>query len=273
MNVDQDQLVALVVGASSGVGRATAEALAKRGHTVFGSSRTRLRVNSPGITPVELEVGSEHSVNSAVEHVLKSTNRIDVVVYSAGAYVAGAAEETSDELAIAQLEAYFIGVHRVVRAILATMREQGRGRLVLMSSSAAVAAIPFHSLYSASKAALNHYADALRYEVEPFGIEVTCIEATSVRTGAVDTMSTDRPIPAYEPERTRVIDRFRQLQFDGDSPEPLAQAIVHAVESRKMRHVYRIGPQARLLPVLRCVLPGFVFRRFYGGFFGLSRAR
>jgi short-subunit dehydrogenase len=273
VNIDQKQLVALVVGASSGVGRATAEALAKRGHTVFGSSRTRLRVNSPGITPVELEVGSEHSVNSAIQQVLKSASRIDVVIYSAGAYVAGAAEETSDELAIAQLETYFIGAHRVVRAILPTMREQRKGRLILMSSSAAVAAIPFHSPYSASKAALQHYADALRDEVAPFGVEVTCIEATSVRTGAVDAMSTDKPIRAYEPERTRVIDRFRQLQLDGHSPEPLAQAIVRAVESRKMPHVYRIGPRARLLPVLQAVLPRSVFRRLYGGFFGLSRAR
>ncbi|MET9245432.1 SDR family NAD(P)-dependent oxidoreductase [Nonomuraea sp. NPDC003709] len=156
----------------------------------------------------------------------------------------------------------FLGVHRVVRAILPAMRRQGRGRLILMSSSAAVSAIPFHSLYSASKAALNHYADALRDEVAPFGIEVACMEATSVRTGAADSMITDEPIHAYEPRRTRVVDRFRQLQHDGRSPEPLAQAIVRAVESRKMRHVYRVGPRAPVPagPAFRaartCVPPG-----------------
>ncbi|MFI6538078.1 SDR family oxidoreductase [Nonomuraea sp. NPDC050547] len=263
--------VVLVAGASSGVGLETARALARRGHQVYGTSRVAARVDLPGVTPLALEAGDERSVRACVDHVLARHGRLDALVYSVGFYTAGAVEETSDELALAQLEAYLLGAHRLVRAVLPAMREQGAGRLVLMSSTAAVAAIPFHAIYSASKAALNHYAEALRDEVAPFGVRVTCVEATSVRTGAAVAMRESDPIPGYEPVRTRVIERFRRLQLDGPSPVPVADGIVRAVEARRPRPVYRIGAQARMLPWLRAVLPDPVFRRLYGRFFHVSR--
>ncbi|MFI6290827.1 SDR family NAD(P)-dependent oxidoreductase [Nonomuraea sp. NPDC050790] len=263
--------VVLVAGASSGVGREAARALALRGHQVYGSSRAPARVDVPGVVPVALEVADEGSVRACVDHVLDRHGRLDALVYSVGFYVAGAAEETSDELALAQLRAYLLGAHRLVRAVLPAMRAQAAGRLVLMSSTAAVAAIPFHSIYSASKAALSHYAEALRYEVAPFGVQVACVEATSVRTGAAAAMRESEPIAGYEPVRTRVIDRFRRLQVDGPSPAPVAAGIVRAVESRRMRPVYRVGGQARMLPWLRAVLPHPLFRHLYGRYFHLTR--
>ena len=173
----------LVVGASSGIGRAAAAMLARRGHRVFGSSRARARIDLDGVEPVELDVRDGTSVNAAVDGILARADGIDAVVYSAGFYVAGAVEETTPELAYEQLEGYLVGAHRVVRAVLPSMRARRRGRLVLMSSTAAVGAIPFHAMYSASKAALEHYAEALRSEVLPFGIHVPCTQATWIPNG------------------------------------------------------------------------------------------
>lgn len=262
--------VVLVAGASSGIGRATAVAAARRGHVVFGSSRDPRRVDSPGVRAVQLESTDERSVQGCVAEVLAVAGRLDAVVYSAGSYVAGAVEETSAELAIGQLEAYLLGAHRLVRAVLPAMREQRGGRLLFMSSSAAVAAIPFHAFYSASKAALERYADGLRYEVAPFGIEVACIQGTSVRTGAAAALRLpERRIEAYRTAGAPVIERFQQSQLTGPEPEAFAAAIVRAIEARSLRSTYRVGSAARSLPVLAALLPERVFRRAFGRYFGL----
>lgn len=262
--------VVLVAGASSGIGRAAATALAERGHRVFGSSREPSRIDSPGVQPVPLDVTDDGSVSRCVADTIGRAGRIDALVYSAGFYLAGAAEETPPALAMAQLEAYLLGAHRMVRAVLPAMRQRNGGRLVFMSSSAAVAAIPFHSVYSASKAALEHYAEALRYEVEPFGVGVTCIQGTSVRTGAAAAARVaEPPIEAYEPVRTRVIARFQQAQREGPAPDALAAAIVRAVEAGRPRPRYRVGSVARALPLLRGLLPGPVFRPVFGRSFGV----
>ncbi|HEX6685991.1 MAG TPA: SDR family NAD(P)-dependent oxidoreductase [Candidatus Limnocylindrales bacterium] len=263
--------VVLIAGASSGIGEAAARLLARRGHTVYGSSRDPGRVQVPGVVPVKLEVSSETSVRQCVSGVLDEAGRIDAVVYSAGFFVAGAAEETTAELAMSQLDAYFVGAHRLVRAVLPAMREAGGGRLILMSSSAAVAAIPFHAVYSASKAALRHYAEALRYEVEPFGIRIACVEGTGVRTGAAAAVQLpSEPIAAYEPARTNVVESFLRAQTEGPPPDRIAVSIVRAIEGRRIRPVYRVGFNARSLPVLRALLPGTLFRRLFARHFGIT---
>lgn len=266
--------VVLVAGASSGIGRATAVAAAGRNHVVFGTSRDPRRVDAPGVQPVQLEVTDQASVDRCVAAVLDAAGRIDAVVYSAGCYLAGAAEETSAELALEQFEAYLFGAHRLTRAVLPAMRERRSGRLIYMSSSAAVAAIPFHALYSASKAALERYADGLRYEVAPFGIEVACVQGTSVRTGAATTLRLpDRRIEAYRSASTPVIEHFRRTQLTGPEPEPFAATIVRAIEGRSLRSTYRVGPAATSLPTLRALLPEPVFRALFARFFHLRPAR
>lgn len=262
--------VVLVAGASTGIGRAVAVAAAGRDHVVFGTSRDPRRVDGPAVRPMRLEVTDQASVDRCVAEVLAAAGRIDAVVYSAGGYLAGAAEETPAELALEQFEAYLFGAHRLARAVLPAMRARRAGRLIFMSSSAAVAAIPFHAFYSASKAALERYADGLRYEVAPFGIQVACVQGTSVRTNAATTMRLpDRRIEAYRSASTPVIEHFRRTQLTGPPPERFAATIVRAIEGRSLRGIYRVGPAARSLPTLRSLLPEPVFRAMFARFFSL----
>lgn len=182
--------VVLISGASGGLGRAAAEHLARTGHRVYGTSRRatfphgEAKRGEPRLIP--MDVTDDDSVTRAVAFVVEREGRLDVVVNNAGVGVAGSIEDTSVEEARAQLETNFFGVHRVCRAVLPTLRSQGNGLIVNISSIGGLVTIPFQGFYSASKYALEALTDALRMEVRPFGIAVSLIEPGDFRTGFSD---------------------------------------------------------------------------------------
>ncbi len=183
--------VVLVVGASSGIGRACAEVLYARGCRVYGTSRhapralveARTSDLAPLLRMIPLDVTSDGSVQAAVGLVLACEERIDAVVNCAGFGVAGAAELTTMDEAREQFETNFFGTVRVCQAVLPAMRQQGSGRILNISSIAGQIAIPFQAFYSASKFAVEGFTEALRMEVAPFGVKVVLIEPGDFRTG------------------------------------------------------------------------------------------
>lgn len=170
-------MTVLVTGASSGIGARCAERLAASGHHVLAASRRGIA--PPGCEALVMDVDRDASVGSA----LAQCGAVDAAVLCAGWGIAGAVEDTHADDARAQFETNFFGAHRVVRAVLPGMRARGAGRLVLVSSLAARVPLPYQAMYSASKAALSSYAEALRLELVPFGIHVSCIEPGNFRTG------------------------------------------------------------------------------------------
>ena len=176
--------VALVTGASAGIGWATAARLAADGWAVVGASR---RGTAPeGCEGLVMDVDEGASVNVAVGKVLKERGRVDALVTCAGWGVAGALELTPVDGAKAQLETNFWGTVRVVQTVLPAMRAAGGGRLVLLSSIGGLIGLPFQAFYIASKFALEGLGEALAYEVAPFGIKVTVLEPGNVRTEFTD---------------------------------------------------------------------------------------
>lgn len=251
----------LVIGASSGIGEATATALARRGHRVFGTSRDASRVRAAGVEPLTMDVLDANSVEAGIQSILDDGGRLDAVVYSASSYVAGAVEETTTEQLRDQFDVFFFGAHRVTRAVLPHFRASGGGRLVFLSSSAGVAALPYHVAYSASKAALEHYCEGLRYEVEPFGVSVSYLQATGVKTGGQPALTrAASPVDAYEPARDRAIQTFHDGQTDGMPLGGVVEVLVGAVEAERPRPVLRVGGQAKALPWLHALLPERLFR-------------
>ncbi|MFN3596718.1 MAG: SDR family NAD(P)-dependent oxidoreductase [Rubricoccaceae bacterium] len=270
MNPSRSRHVVLVAGASSGIGQAAARVLALRGHTVFGTSRDAARVSVPGVRPLALDVTDAASVEACVAAVDAAAGRLDALVYSAGFYVAGAVEEVPYEQALAQFEAYFFGAHRLTRTVLPGMRARRFGRLVYLSSSAGVTPIPYHALYSASKAALEHYCRGLRYEVEPLGVGVSYLQAGPVRTGAPEAARPpEAPLAAYTPVRERAAARFREAIRGGLAPSAMGRAAARAVEAAAPRPVYRVGVPGRLLPLAEALLPEAVLRAQMRRVFGL----
>jgi len=141
----------LVTGASSGIGQSTAQLLAERGFTVFGTARKPDAAKRAPFTMLALDVRSDESVRACMEQVIAKAGRLDVLVNNAGYAMMGAAEETSVEEAKAQFETNFFGIVRMVNAVLPGMRAAGAGKIINISSLAGNTAIPFSAFYSATK--------------------------------------------------------------------------------------------------------------------------
>jgi NAD(P)-dependent dehydrogenase (short-subunit alcohol dehydrogenase family) len=263
--------VVLVTGASSGVGRATALALAGRGHRVFGTSRSP----SPEAGPVEmlpLDVRDDASVSACVTSVIGAAGRLDVLVNNAGFEQAGALEELSLEEASAQFETNFFGVVRTVNAALPAMRARRSGRIVNVSSLAGLSPIPFMGMYSASKFALDGYTEALRLEVSPLGILVSQVEPGFLRTPMMQNRKAPaRTIADYDRWRERAFAAIRQYEEKGPAAELVADTIVRVVTSVRPRLRYLVGGQARFVAALRRFAPEAAFEKGVRGTFRLDR--
>jgi len=170
----------LIVGASKGIGLVTAQQLRQSGHRVIGTSR-----NPSDGDLLPLDVTDEGSIDHFMS--LLEGELLDGMVYSAGYDLYSAAEDTSMDDLQAQLEANFLGAVRMTQAILPKLRLRGGGKLIFLSSLGGLSALPFNSAYSASKFALEGFAESLRYELLPHNIFVSLIEPGQVKT---DTLST-----------------------------------------------------------------------------------
>jgi NADP-dependent 3-hydroxy acid dehydrogenase YdfG len=163
---NKSRRVVLLTGASSGIGQATAELLAARGHRVFGGARsastTRLLA---GVEPVTLDVRDEGSVKACVEDVRSRADRIDVLINNAGMNLVGAVEETSIGQAQALFDTNVIGVLRMIQAVLPGMRGQGAGLIVNISSILGLMPAPFMGVYASTKHAIEGLSESLDHEV------------------------------------------------------------------------------------------------------------
>src|SRR5262245_48388810 len=170
---DGTSRVALITGASSGIGRATAELMATRGHRVFGGVRAPATTRPlAGVELVPLDVRDEASAKACVDAVCSRAGRIDVLINNAGVNLVGAVEETSISQAQALFDTNVIGVLRMVRAVLPGMRRQGTGLIVNISSIVGFIPAPFMGVYASTKHAIEGLSESLDHEVRAFGIRV-----------------------------------------------------------------------------------------------------
>jgi NAD(P)-dependent dehydrogenase (short-subunit alcohol dehydrogenase family) len=261
----------LVTGASAGIGQACADRLHENGWDVFGSSRRG--TSSGGWTALVMDVDSDESVRTGFESVLGKGQRLDALVAGAGWGLAGPVEETSIAEGRDQLETNFWGAVRVVQRALPVMRRQGHGRIVLMSSIGGVVSLPFQSFYSASKFALEGFGEALAYEVEPFGIQVTMVEPGNVRTE----FTANRRSAAgradgdpYAVAADRAIGLMAKDEAEGVPPGNVAAVVQRVLEARRPpRHVSVGKFDERIGIVARRLLPYRVFERAAKGSLGV----
>jgi NAD(P)-dependent dehydrogenase (short-subunit alcohol dehydrogenase family) len=257
--------VVLVTGASSGIGQACARHLAARGYCVYGTSRNAPQpaAATNGVTLLPMDVGSETSVERAVQSVLQREGRLDVVINNAGYGIAGAVEDTTVAEAQAQLDTNFFGVLRVCRAVLPVMRRQGSGCLINIGSMAGVVAIPFQGLYSASKFAVEGLTEALRHEVRPFGVRVVLVEPGDFRTGftAQRQLVAAAAGSAYAERCRAAVAVMAADESAAAEPQAVARLIERIIETDAPRLRYLVGPapQKFAVAVLRKLLPQKVF--------------
>lgn len=248
------QKIALVTGGSSGIGLCTAQALRDVGCIVYELSRRDFSCD--GIHHLSVDVTNEQAVQAAIAHVAAETGKIDVLVNCAGFGISGAVEFTALSDAKEQFDVNFFGMVNVTKAVLPLMREKGGGRIVNISSVAAVAHIPFQTYYSASKAAIESYTCALANEVKPFGISVTALQPGDICTGF--TAARKKTIAGDDVYGGRIARSVAGMERDeqkGMSPEFAGNYIAKIALQKRVKPIYTVGFGYKCLSVLCKVLP------------------
>src|SRR5438093_7253357 len=238
--------VALVTGASSGIGKAAALALVEAGFEVVGTSRHASGVTQrDGVTFLDLDVTSDESVSAVVRRVIERFGRIDVLVNNAGTGAAGAAEESSVAQIQRVFDVNFFGLVRMTKAVLPHMRAQGRGRIVNVSSVLGLIPAPYMAVYAATKHAIEGYSESVDHELREHGVRMLLVEPAYTSTGfEANSMAPDSPLPIYAAQREVSRDVLATALRNADDPDVVAKVIVAASTDSKPKLRYTAGSMA-----------------------------
>jgi NAD(P)-dependent dehydrogenase (short-subunit alcohol dehydrogenase family) len=255
-----NQRVALVTGSSSGIGRAICERLVAAKYEVYGTFRGDPSDAPQGVRPLKMDVREDSSVAHAVAELVGASGRLDVLVNNAGGTVVGAVEETDTAQAQALFDLNFFGAVRVTRAVLPTMRAQNAGRILFISSVVGFLPAPFMGFYSASKHAIEGYAESLDHEVRTLGVRAVLIEPSFMRT-KIDKngVQAATPIPVYTEMRDRVARSLAANIEAGEDAAVVAAKALRAASDPSPRLRYPVGKGAKMLARLRSLLPAAMF--------------
>lgn len=255
--------VALVTGASSGIGRAAARALKAEGAVVYATARRPERLadlGAEGLRTLALDVTDEGSMAAAVRAVEAEHGAIDVLVNNAGYMLSGALEEVGLDAVRDEFEVNVFGLLRMSQLVLPAMRGRGFGRIVNVGSVGGLFTAPGAGAYHMSKYAVEALSDALRYEVKPFGVDVVLVQPTGVRTSFVETPTAlipenEGPYAAFnENYNAGVKATFAEGARGIVSAEDVAGAIVEAAGAARPRTRYKVGLGAHVFPRVRRLL-------------------
>ena len=252
--------IALVTGASSGIGQATAQRLAMAGYKVYGTSRRGSQTGQRPFEMLSLDVTRDESVAAAVAEVIRLEGRIDVLVNNAGFGVAPAgAEESSIEQARSIFETNFFGMVRMTRAVVPHMRLQGSGRIINIGSVLGFLPMPYGALYAATKHAIEGYSESLDHELRTRGIRVSIIEPAYTKTPFdANFLEPDAKLDAYREVRAAVNQRVKEVMATADEPGIVADTVLRAATASHPKLRYPAGGLARRLRWLRRFAPAGV---------------
>ncbi|HWD06006.1 MAG TPA: oxidoreductase [Amycolatopsis sp.] len=260
--------VALVTGASSGIGEATARELLARGYTVYGAARRLERMaglEQLGVRTLSLDITDEESVEKAVAAIVAESGRIDLLVNNAGYGSYGSVEEVPLKEGRYQFEVNIFGLARLTQLVLPVMREQRSGRIVNISSMGGKIYTPLGAWYHATKFALEGFSDALRLELRPFGIDVIVVEPGGIATEwggiAMDHLAAVSGAGPYRELAGKLAngmtsERHTRLM---SQPSVIAKTVAKAATSGRPRTRYAAGFGAKPAIFLRRILPDRAF--------------
>src|SRR5213083_3379543 len=249
--------IALVTGASSGIGEATAQRLAIAGYKVYGTSRRGNQNGQRAFEMLSLDVTSDASVDALVREVMRREGRIDLLVNNAGFGVAPAgAEESSIDQAKAIFETNFFGLIRMTRAVVPQMRRQGNGRIINIGSVLGFLPMPYGALYAATKHAVEGYSESLDHELRTRGIRVSVIEPAYTKTPFdANFMQPDAKLDEYREARAGMSKRVNEVMATAESPSVVADTVLKAANAAHPKIRYAAGRLAKRLRFLRRFAP------------------
>lgn len=265
-----EKKVALITGASSGIGESAAILLHENGFKVYGAARRLEKMNhlkEKGISILSLDITKEHSIVNCVNTIIGKEGRIDVLVNNAGYGSYGAVEDVPMEEARQQFEVNIFGLARLTQLVLPKMREHRFGKIVNISSMGGKIYTPFGAWYHATKHALEGWSDVLRLELKPFGIDVVVVEPGGIKTPwgmiAADNLKKTSGKGAYADLALRSAESTEEIYSSNKltKPEVIGKVILKAVTARKPKIRYAKGFMAKPTIMIRKLFGDRIFDR------------
>jgi NAD(P)-dependent dehydrogenase (short-subunit alcohol dehydrogenase family) len=271
--------VVLITGCSSGIGRALSEEFHRRGHQVVATARRMDSIQdlrSKGMTTYQLDVTNQDEARHVVASILASLQRIDVLVNNAGFGLMGPTLDIPEEELMSQFRTNVIGPQTMTRLVAPSMRKNGGGLIVNIGSISGLVTTPFAGAYCASKAALHAFSDALRVELEPFGIRVITVQPGGIVSnfGGASAKLAERILKEdswYAPLREQIQARASISQVGAMKSEMFASKIVDILESPTPPPIVRLGKRSFSLPLIKWTFRTSLFDTVMRRQFGLNK--
>ena len=256
--------VVLITGGSSGIGKSIGEYLHHKGFVVYGTSRDPERIQNSVFPLVALDVRNVDSIQAAVAKIIATSGRLDIVINNAGVGITGPLEEIPTEEIKNNFETNFFGPIEVMKAVLPQMRAQKSGLIINVTSIAGYMGLPYRSVYSASKGALELITEALRMEVKSFGIKIANVApgdfATNIASGRFHA-----PLimdSAYQIPYGNTLKMMDEHVDSGSNPNEMAEVVYRIIETKEPRIHYKVGAFLQKFSiVLKRILPDKVYEK------------
>jgi short-subunit dehydrogenase len=253
--------IALVTGASAGIGKETAKLLLQHGYTVYGAARRLDKMEdlkSLGVKTIQMDVSEDNSMVQGIEEIIKAEGRIDVLINNAGFGSYGALEDVSMSDARYQIEVNVFGLARLTQLVLPYMRTQQSGKIVNVTSIGGKIANPLGGWYHASKFAVEALSDSLRMEVKPFGIDVIVIEPGGIKTEWSDIAESNLRKVSGNTAYKHLVDKveilFRKFSPKASPPAIISTLILKAISVKNPKTRYHAGHMANVVLFMRKIL-------------------
>jgi NAD(P)-dependent dehydrogenase (short-subunit alcohol dehydrogenase family) len=264
--------VVLITGASSGIGKSIGEFLHNKGFIVYGTSRNPERILNSVFPLVALEVRNPDSIHAAVSKIIATSGRLDIVINNAGVGITGPLEEIPMEEIKNNFETNFFGPIEVMKAALPQMRLQKSGLIINITSIAGYMGLPYRSVYSASKGALELVTEALRMEVKSFGIQITNVAPGDFATN-IASRRFHAPVikdSAYEIPYGNTLKMMDEQVDSGSNPDEMAKAVYEIIQNPNPKIHYKVGVfMQQFSIVLKRILPDKVYEKMLMNHFKL----
>lgn len=256
--------VVLITGGSSGIGKAIGEFLSAKGFTVYGTSRNPENYTGSKFPLIALDVRNAAAITSAIQQVIDKENRLDVLVNNAGVGITGPLEEIPASEIKNNFETNLFGPIELMKAALPQMRKQGSGLIINITSIAGYMGLPYRSVYSASKGALELITEGLRMEVKQFGVHITNIApgdfATNIAAGRYHAPLVKGS--AYEVPYGNTLETMNTHVDSGSNPQQMAEAVYKVILSPNPKVHYKVGAFLQKFSiVLKRILPDKMYEK------------
>ncbi|MCU0417492.1 MAG: SDR family oxidoreductase [Cytophagaceae bacterium] len=270
--------VILVTGGSSGIGKAIALHLHAKGFKVYGTSRSPEKyVTSVPFSIIALDVVDEASIQQAVQQIIEKEGKIDVLVNNAGIGIMSAVEDATIDEVQEIFDTNVYGVIRTTRSVLPSMRKQGAGLIINVSSIAGYMGLPYRGIYSASKSAVHRITEALRHELKPYGVYATCVDPGDFATNINDNRrvsKASREGSVYKNEIDRVEAMVHHEVKYSSNPAMIGELIEKIIATPRPNVSYQVGkPLQKLSLFVKRIVSEQVFERIIANHYKMPKLK